>query len=78
VVIALETLLKIMPSSRFCPSSVIWSCRKNGAATVLFQGFGAVGAHAARIMQERLPNALTTGLSDFDGYLHMRKGSAGG
>ena len=39
--------------------------------TVMFQGFGAVGAHAARIMMEpaRLPRARTVGISDAEGYL---------
>jgi glutamate dehydrogenase/leucine dehydrogenase len=74
VVIALETLLRIMPRLKVLPQFRDLVMPEEGAATVLFQGFGAVGAHAARIMQERLPNALTTGLSDFDGYLHHEKG----
>ena len=74
VVIALTTLLKIMPRLKVLPQFSDLAMPENDSPTVLFQGFGAVGANAARIMQERLPNARTTGLSDFEGYLHCPKG----
>jgi len=38
--------------------------------SVLIQGFGAVGAHAARIMKDRLPSARVVGISDLEGYLY--------
>ena len=38
------------------------------------QGFGAVGAHAARILHERLPSARVIGISDREGYLFDTSG----
>ena len=74
VVVALLTLLDIMPRLRVLPqfSSLEISAAKD--LTVLIQGFGAVGAHAARILKERLPEARTTGISDFEGYLYDESG----
>jgi glutamate dehydrogenase (NAD(P)+) len=37
--------------------------------TVLIQGFGAVGAHAARLLKQRRPTARVLGVSDLEGYL---------
>jgi glutamate dehydrogenase (NAD(P)+) len=42
--------------------------------TVIIQGFGAVGAHAARILRERLPSARVIGISDREGYLFDTSG----
>lgn len=42
--------------------------------TVIIQGFGAVGAHAARILGERMPGARVIGVSDALGYLYDRGG----
>jgi glutamate dehydrogenase (NAD(P)+) len=36
----------------------------------MIQGFGAVGAHAARVLGERLPAARVIGISDATGSLH--------
>jgi glutamate dehydrogenase/leucine dehydrogenase len=40
----------------------------------LIQGFGAVGAHAARILKQRFPQAKTIGISDLEGYLYDASG----
>jgi glutamate dehydrogenase (NAD(P)+) len=42
--------------------------------SVSIQGFGAVGAHAARILIERLPAAKVVGISDLHGYLYCQAG----
>jgi len=42
--------------------------------TVIIQGFGAVGAHAARQLVERFPSAKIVGISDLDGYLYDPSG----
>ena len=36
---------------------------------MLVQGFGAVGAHATRLLRTRLPDAKVIGVSDIDGCL---------
>ena len=72
VVIALQTLLEVMPRLKMLPQFGDLEIPDPDRVTVMFQGFGAVGAHAARIMMEpdRLPQARTVGLSDADGYLY--------
>jgi len=74
VVIALETLLEILPRLRVLPQFSNLEIPEQKDITVMFQGFGAVGAHAARIMRDRLPGAKTIGVSDADGYLFDRNG----
>jgi len=70
VVIALQALLEIMPRLRVLPQFTNLEIPDPKDLTVMFQGFGAVGAHAARILKERLPEAKTTGISDMEGYLY--------
>src|SRR4029434_1986281 len=38
------------------------------------QGFGAVGAHAARMVRQHLPGARVIGISDAAGYLYDDEG----
>jgi glutamate dehydrogenase/leucine dehydrogenase/CBS domain-containing protein len=71
-VICLQALLEEMHRLRVLPqfdSLVI-----PGDVTVLIQGFGAVGAHAARILRDRLPEAKVIGVSDAEGYLYDPEG----
>ena len=70
VVIALQTLLKIMPRLTTLPQFSTLEIPEPEDVTLLIQGFGAVGAHAARILTERLPKAKVIGISDIDGYLY--------
>ncbi|MBW2486418.1 MAG: CBS domain-containing protein, partial [Deltaproteobacteria bacterium] len=42
--------------------------------TVIIQGFGAVGAHAARLLLEKFPAAKVVGVNDLQGYLYDRTG----
>ena len=68
-IIALQALLEEMPRLRTLPMFSALEVPAPNAVTVLIQGFGAVGAHAARILQERLPGARVLGVSDEQGYV---------
>ena len=74
VVVALQTLLEIMPRLRVLPQFSNLEIPPAENLTVLIQGFGAVGAHAARILEQRLPQAKTIGISDLEGYLYDESG----
>jgi glutamate dehydrogenase/leucine dehydrogenase len=74
VVVALVTLLEIMPRLRVLPQFSNLEIPAVENLTVLIQGFGAVGAHAARILKQRLPQAKTIGISDLEGYLYDPSG----
>ncbi len=74
VVIALQTLLAVLPRLRVLPQFAHMVIPDTEALTVIIQGFGAVGAHAARIMTESLPAVRIVGISDLDGYLFDENG----
>lgn len=74
VVIALEALLEEMPRLRVLPQFSNLEIPPIDDITVLIQGFGAVGAHAARIFKERLPGVKVIGISDWLGYLFHHSG----
>ena len=74
VITALETLLTIMPRLKVLPQFANLHIPAPEELTVLIQGFGAVGAHAARILKERLPEARVVGISDREGYLFDETG----
>jgi glutamate dehydrogenase (NAD(P)+) len=74
VIIALQTLLNIMPRLKILPQFSNLEIPKKDEVTLIIQGFGAVGAHAARILKDRLPNAKVIGISDLDGYLYDKNG----
>ena len=67
--IALESLLEEMPRLRLLPQFSGTTIPEKGALTILIQGFGAVGAHGARLLKRRLPEVLIVGISDVSGYL---------
>jgi glutamate dehydrogenase (NAD(P)+) len=73
-VIALEALLEEMPRLRSHPSFEHLVVPPADRISVLIQGFGAVGAHAARLLLERLPGARLVGASDAEGYLYTPDG----
>jgi glutamate dehydrogenase (NAD(P)+) len=73
-IIALQALLEEMPRLVTHPSFAGLHIPSAGEVTVLIQGFGAVGAHAARILQERLHGARLVGASDAQGYLFNAHG----
>jgi glutamate dehydrogenase/leucine dehydrogenase/CBS domain-containing protein len=73
-IIALQALLEDMPKLRCLPQFANLQLPEADNLTVLIQGFGAVGAHAARILSQRLPGAKVTGISDILGYLYNEDG----
>ncbi|MFX1531408.1 MAG: Glu/Leu/Phe/Val dehydrogenase dimerization domain-containing protein [Promethearchaeota archaeon] len=74
VVIALQRLLEIMPRLRVLPQFANLEIPDAEDLKLLIQGFGAVGAHAARILNERIPTAKIIGISDIEGYLYNASG----
>jgi glutamate dehydrogenase (NAD(P)+) len=73
-IIALQALLAEMPRLRVLPQFANLEIPSPAELTVLIQGFGAVGAHAARLLRERLPEAKVIGASDAAGYLYDENG----
>jgi glutamate dehydrogenase/leucine dehydrogenase/CBS domain-containing protein len=74
VIIALDELLKEMPRLSSLPQFANLQVPSPEELTVLIQGFGAVGAHAARFLEQWLPGAKVTGISDENGYLYCQNG----
>lgn len=74
VVIALDELLKEMPRLKILSQFENLEVPDPADVTVLIQGCGAVGAHAARFLCEWLPGAQVTGISDENGYLYDAAG----
>ena len=74
VVTALQTLIEIMPRLRVLPQFSKLEIPKLEDLTILIQGFGAVGAHTARIFKERIHWVKITGISDLEGYLYNEAG----
>ena len=74
LVIALERLLEVMPRLTVLPQFGQLKVPAAEDLTVIIQGFGAVGAHAARQLVERFPSAKIVGISDLDGYLYDPSG----
>lgn len=73
-IIALHSLLNEMPKLQVLPQFAGIKIPNVEKLTVLIQGFGAVGAHAARILCERMPGAKVIGISDALGYLYDEDG----
>ena len=72
--IALESLLTEMPRLNALPQFLNSPLPDEGDISVLIQGFGAVGANAARFIKRRLPNSRIIGISDISGYLFNPSG----
>jgi len=73
-IIALQALLEEMPRLAQLPQFAKLQIPSAQELTVLLQGFGAVGAHAARILCQQLTGARVTGVSDALGYLYHEDG----
>ena len=71
-IIALLALLEEMPRLRVLPQFANLEIPADPELDVLIQGFGAVGAHAARILQNLRPAIRVTGVSDAEGYIYNR------
>jgi glutamate dehydrogenase (NAD(P)+) len=74
LVIALEALLQELPRLRRLAQFRELHVPEPEALTVLLQGFGAVGANAARLLLEQMPQARVIGVSDTSGYLYDENG----
>ena len=74
LIIALERLMEIIPRLTVLPQFAQLKVPSPEELTAIIQGFGAVGAHAARYLIERLPSTKTIGISDHQGYLYDRSG----
>lgn len=76
VVVATRALLEHLPKLRQLPQFKDMVIPDPGKMDVLIQGFGAVGAHAARIFHEYDPDntPVIKGISDVDGYLFKPNG----
>jgi glutamate dehydrogenase/leucine dehydrogenase/CBS domain-containing protein len=74
VIIALHALLQEMPRLRVLPQWTYLRLPALEALTIIIQGFGAVGAHAARMVRQYLPGAKVIGISDGTGYLYDAEG----
>jgi glutamate dehydrogenase (NAD(P)+) len=72
--IALEALLEEMPRLQTLPQFLGASIPDKSEITIMIQGFGAVGAHGARLLKQQIPEALVVGISDVSGYLYDPKG----
>ncbi|MCP4023089.1 MAG: Glu/Leu/Phe/Val dehydrogenase, partial [Desulfobacteraceae bacterium] len=74
LIIALLSLIELMPRLTVLPQFSNLKIPEAKDLTILFQGFGAVGAHGSKILKEKIPEAKTIGISDKDGYLYNEKG----
>jgi glutamate dehydrogenase (NAD(P)+) len=74
IVTALNALLEEMPRLKSLPQFANLQIPPPGGLTVLIQGFGAVGAHTARLLCERVPGVQVIGISDAQGYLYDPRG----
>jgi glutamate dehydrogenase (NAD(P)+) len=68
--IALDALVHEMPRLKILPQFSNSPILDIDEVTILIQGFGAVGANAARFIQKRIPKVRIIGISDISGYLY--------
>jgi glutamate dehydrogenase/leucine dehydrogenase/CBS domain-containing protein len=73
-IIALEELTRLMPRLQVLPQFATSDVPAGQDITLLIQGFGAVGAHAAKIACERIPGVRIIGISDEQGYVFDEAG----
>jgi glutamate dehydrogenase (NAD(P)+) len=67
-----KRLLEIMPRLAVLPQFAQLKMPSQEELTFIIQGLGAVGAHAARYLIEKLSSAKIIGISDHQGYLYDR------
>jgi len=70
MVIALQALIQELPRLKTLPQFAALEAPAPDQITVMIQGFGAVGAHTARLVRERIPGARVVGISDAQGFLY--------
>jgi glutamate dehydrogenase (NAD(P)+) len=74
LIIALQTLLEEMPRLKVLPQFANLRIPPTEEISVIFQGFGYVGANAANFLRQMIPGAKVAGLSDTQGYLYDPQG----
>ncbi len=76
VVVAINTLLQEIERLKVLPQFAGLEIPNRADLTVLIQGFGAVGTHVARLLQEADPrrSPRVVGISDETGYLYNEAG----
>lgn len=74
MVIALRSLLEEMPRLKRLPQFADLQVPSVDQITVIIQGFGAVGAHTARLLEEYMHVVKVIGISDALGYLYDGRG----
>jgi glutamate dehydrogenase (NAD(P)+) len=74
VVIAIDALLEQMPRLKALPQFKNMIVPSREEMTILIQGFGAVGAHVAKLLDELSPAPKISGISDAHGYLFDHSG----
>jgi glutamate dehydrogenase (NAD(P)+) len=76
VVVATKALLEHLPKLRQLPQFKDMEIPKPSELDILIQGFGAVGAHVARIFHDYDPDnsPIIKGISDATGYLYNQAG----
>ncbi len=74
LVIALQALLKELPRLRALPQFAKLQIPDPDQISVMLQGFGAVGAQAAKILVENIAGAKLVGVSDTSGYVYNAYG----
>jgi glutamate dehydrogenase/leucine dehydrogenase/CBS domain-containing protein len=72
--IALEALLSEIPRLKVLSQFASSSQPEENHITVIIQGFGAVGANAAKLILKHMPEAHIVGISDISGYLFDQNG----
>jgi glutamate dehydrogenase/leucine dehydrogenase/CBS domain-containing protein len=72
--IALEGLLSEIPRLNILAQFGTSPQPSTDKVTVIIQGFGAVGANAAKLILQRMPKARIVGISDISGYLFDQDG----
>jgi glutamate dehydrogenase (NAD(P)+) len=70
VVIAIEALLTEMKRLVSLPQFSYLSLGSPQKLSFIIQGFGAVGAHAAKMLKNRIPQSEVIGISDRHGYVY--------
>jgi len=73
-IVALRALLREMPRLAALPQFRDLRVPPTDELTISIQGFGAVGAHAARATKHMLPGSRVVGISDEFGYLYDTTG----
>lgn len=74
VAIAIDALLAELPGMVNTDQFSHLTISSLDNLTVLIQGFGAVGAHAGRLLCKKIPEASIVGISDNSGYLYNEDG----